>query len=382
MKVGLVVPFSWSYWGGVVEHAENQAKALQALGHEVKIIIGNDPPGRLTHLLHPRAGRHGELPDYVLPVGRTVIAPANASLSNIVLSPQAMPRMKRIFERERFDILHLHEPLAPVMCLYSLYASPCPIVVTAHCSGGRWYRLGELFWGVLIPRIDYRIAVSEHARQASESYIGGPFEVIPNGVALPEEPDPGNREQRVVFIGRHEPRKGLHVLLRAWPQVAARTGARLRVLGTDPLSVRFLLRRLGVSEEQGIDILGVVPMDTLVAELGEAKILAAPSIRGESFGMVLTQAFASATPVVASDIPGYSEVAGPESGILVPPGDPEALASALVELLEDEPRRRALGERGREIAEERYSWERIALRLEEIYASLTGLSVVQKVAAR
>ena len=233
------------------------------LGHEAKIIIGNDPPGRLTHLLHPREGRHGPLPEYVIPVGRTVIAPAASSLSNICLTPQAMRRMKRAFEREQFDVLHLHEPLGPVLCLYALYVHPCPIVATAHSSGRRWYRLGRMFWGALPPRIDYRIAVSEQAAAVAEPNIGGPFEIIPNGVALPDDPDPGNRDRRVVFIGRHEPRKGLHVLLRAWPSVAARTGARLRIIGADPLSVRFLLRRLGASEEQGIDILGVVPTEKI-----------------------------------------------------------------------------------------------------------------------
>jgi len=380
MKVGIVVPFSWSYWGGVVEHAENQAKALMALGHDARIIIGNDPPGRLTHLLHPREGRHGAPPDHVIPVGRTVIAPANASLSNIVLSPQSMWRMKRAFARERFDVVHVHEPFAPILCLYALAAAPCPVVATTHASGGGWW-WWNVFWRVLIPRIDYRIAVSEQARLAAEPFLGGPFEIIPNGVPLPDETDPGNREQRVVFIGRHEPRKGLHVLLRAWPQVHARTGARLRVIGADPLTVRLLLRRIGVSEGDGIDILGVVPTETLVAELSSAKALAAPAVGGESFGMVLTQAFATSTPVVCSDIPGFREVAGPETGILVPPGDEAALAAALVELLEDEPRRRALGERGRAVAEERYGWDRIASRLVEIYGSLIGAPVAQKVAA-
>ena len=372
MKVGIVVPFSWSYWGGVVEHAENQVHTLRALGHDARLIIGNDPPGRLTHTLHPREGRHGPVPEFVIPVGRTVIVPANGSLSNICLSAQSMRRMRRAFERERFDVLHVHEPLAPMLSLYALVAKPCPIVTTSHSSGGRWYFWGRLFWGVLLDRIDHRIAVSEQARAAAEPYVGGRFEVIPNGVALPGAPDPGGRHNQVVFIGRHEPRKGLAVLLRAWPRIRQRTGATLRVIGADPLSVRFLLRRLGVSDE-GIAILGVVPSDTLVAELGRAKVLAAPAVGGESFGMVLTQAFAAATPVVASDIAGYREVAGPESGILVTPGDEEALADGVCELLEDEPRRARLGARARAIAEERYSWDGIVRRHREIYAALTGL---------
>ena len=372
MKIGIVVPFSWSYWGGVVEHAENQAHALAALGHDVRIVIGNDPPGLLTRLLHPRAGRHGSPPAHVIPVGRTVIIPANASLSNIVLSPSSIPRMKRVLERERFDIVHVHEPLAPILSLYSLYGAACPIVTTSHASGGRLWIWGKLFWSVLIPRIDHRIAVSEAARAAAEPWLGGPFEIIPNGVSLPPQADPGGRLERVVFIGRHEPRKGLQVLLRAWPAVSARTGARLRVVGADPLQVRFLMRRLGLSEADGIDVLGVLPTETLVEEVASAKVLAAPAIGQESFGMVITRAFACATPVVASDIAGYREVAGPETGILVPPGDPDALGAALTELLEDEPRRLSLGARGREVALERYDWEQIAQRLVRIYESLAG----------
>jgi phosphatidyl-myo-inositol alpha-mannosyltransferase len=382
MKVGIVVPFSWSYWGGVVEHAENQVRALADLGHEPKLIIGNDPPGRLTRLLHPRYGRHAPLPNYVIPVGRTVIVPANGSLSNICLTPQAMPRMKRVFVRERFDILHIHEPLAPILCQYALAYHPCPVVATAHSSGGHFYRIGRLFWSRLAERIDYRIAVSEQARSAAEPNIGGPFEILPNGVGLPPQTDSGNRENHVVFIGRHEPRKGLHVLLRAWPTVARQTGARLRLIGADPLSARLLLRRLGIPEkEHRIDILGVVPTETLVRELLQARVLAAPATGAESFGMVITQAFAATTPVVASDIAGYREVANADTGILVPPGDPDALGQALTSLLEDEPRRRELGERARRVAEEQYSWERIAARLVEIYGSLVEVPAAERVAA-
>jgi phosphatidylinositol alpha-mannosyltransferase len=371
MKVGIVVPFSWSYWGGVVEHAENQARALMELGHEARIVIGNDPPGQLTRLLHPRAGRHGPVPEFVIPVGRTVIVPANASLSNVCLTPQSMPRIKRAFQRERFDVVHVHEPLAPIISQYALAAARCPIVTTSHSAGGRWWKWGYRFWHVLLPRIDYRIAVSEEARRAAEPYLGGPFEIIPNGVGMPETPDPAGRRDHVVFIGRHEPRKGLHVLLQAWPEVYRRTGASLRIMGADPLAVRFLLRRLGVPED-GIDILGVVTAEVRDEELVQAKLLAAPAIGSETFGMVLTEAAAAATPVVASDISGYREVADDEMGFMVRPGDSQALARAIIELLSDEPRRVAMGAHARRIAEERYSWSGIASRLVEIYTSLTS----------
>ncbi len=382
MKVGVVVPFSWSFWGGVPEHADHQARALFALGHEARIVIGNDPPGRLTKALHPREGRHDRPPDYVIPVGRSVIVPANGSLSNIVLTPRSFLRMKRAFERERFDVLHVHEPIVPIISAYALAAADCPVVATAHTSGEtlRWYRPALPFWGFLLERIDYRLAVSERAREAAIPFLGEPIEVLPNGVVIPETADVGGRLPHVVFIGRHEPRKGLPVLLRAWPRVVARTGARLRVVGADPLSVRWLLRREGVADAN-VDVLGSIPEDELTEELLRASVLVAPSTGRESFGMVLTRAFGCATPVVASDIEGYRDVAGAETGILVPPGDTEALASALVALLEDEPRRRRLGEAARRIAEERYAWGRIAGRLVDIYTELLGVRADRRAAA-
>jgi phosphatidyl-myo-inositol alpha-mannosyltransferase len=370
VKVGIVVPYSWSFWGGVQEHADHQARALKRLGVDVRIVMGHDPPGRLTKLLHPREGRHERPPDYVIPVGRSVIVPANASLPNLILSPQSMPRMRRVFEEERFDVVHVHEPFAPVLSTFALATAPGPIVVTCHSAGERlgWYPLGRVFWGVVARRVDYRIAVSEAARRGAEPHVGGPFEVIPNGVDLPPAADPGGRSGDVVFIGRNEPRKGLPVLLRVWPDVHARTGARLRLVGADPLSVRWLARRQGFSLA-GVDLLGTLSEEDLTRELLAASLLAAPSIGGESFGMVLTRAFSCALPIVASDIEGYAAVAGPEHGILFRRGDHEALGRALVELLEDEPRRRALGAAARKAAD-RYSWDRIARRLLEVYQGL------------
>ncbi|MGH3022309.1 MAG: glycosyltransferase family 4 protein [Gaiellaceae bacterium] len=381
MKVGIVVPYSWSFWGGVQEHADHQARALRRLGHDARIVMGHDPPGRLTWLLHPKQGRHGRPPDYVLPVGRSVIVPANASLPNIILSPNALLRMRRIWERERFDVVHVHEPFAPALSAFALATAPCPIVVTCHSAGERlaWYPIGKVLWGSVMTRVERRIAVSEAARRAAEPYIGGPFEVIPNGIDLPPESDPGGRNGNVVFIGRNEPRKGLPVLLRAWPRVHARTGARLRLIGADPLSIRWLARRQGFPLD-GIDLLGGVHEEALTAELRTASLLVAPSLGGESFGMVLTRAFASGTPVVASDIEGYAQVADhDETGLLVPPGDHEALAGALLELLEDEERRRAYGVAARRAAEP-YSWDRIGRRLLEVYESLVPAGEVKAAA--
>src|SRR5262245_20679419 len=363
MKVGIVVPYSWSFWGAVVEHAELQAAALRRLGLDVRLVIGNDPPGSLTRVLHPRLGRHDAPPEGVIPIGRSVIVPANGTLRNIILSPRSVFRMRRVLEQEQFDLIHVHEPMTPTPGVAALAMARCPIVATFHACGElSWLKPGKYLWGFLVDRIDHRIAVSEPARDSAARHFPGDYTLIPNGVLIPDEADPGGREERIVFAGRQEPRKGLQVLLQAWPEVRRRTGARLRIVGADPLAVRLLLTRLRVPEDD-IDVLGWISDDELTDELLSAKALVAPSVGMESFGMVLTRAFACATPVVASAIAGYQAVVTPETGLLTPPGDPAALAEALGSLLEDEPRRERMGEAARALAEERYSWDDIGRRL-------------------
>jgi phosphatidylinositol alpha-mannosyltransferase len=380
VKVGIVVPFSWSFWGGVVEHAEHQARALNALGIETRTIMGNDPPGTFTRFLHPRSGRHGEPPADVIPVGRSVIVPANGSLPNIVLSPSTPFKIRRVLERERFDVLHLHEPMTPAICVATLAYARCPVVATWHAAGNLgWMHVGVRLWGFLLDRIDYRIAVSEQARDSAAEWRPADYDVIPNGVQIPPAADPERRENHVVFIGRHDPRKGMPVLLEAWPEVHRRTGARLRLVGADPLAVRLLMTR-GRVPEAGIDVLGWLSDDELTEELLSARVLTAPSTGQESFGMVLTRSFACATPVVASDIPGYRAVVEAGTGLLVPPGDARALTDAVVSLLEDEPRRASFGAAARTLAQERYSWTDIARRLAAIYERL-GRDVPERAAA-
>jgi phosphatidyl-myo-inositol alpha-mannosyltransferase len=290
MKVGIVVPYSWSFWGAVVEHAELQADALRHQGLEVRTLMGNDPPGQFTRVLHPRHGRHGNPPADVIPVGRSVIVPANGSLPNIILSPSAFFRIRQALERERFDVIHLHEPMTPLPCVATLAIATCPMVATFHASGELgWMKGGRALWGFLAERLDHRIAVSPKAAESAARWLPGDYEIVPNGVLIPPAADPAGREHRVVFVGRQEARKGLPVLLRAWPELRRRTGARLRVIGADPLAVRLLLTRLRVPDD-GIDILCFLDQETLTAELLAAKVLVAPSLGGESFGMVLTRA--------------------------------------------------------------------------------------------
>jgi phosphatidylinositol alpha-mannosyltransferase len=367
MKIGIVVPFSWSYWGGVVEHSEHQAAALRRRGHDVKILMGNDPAGHLTRLLHPRSGRHGALPEGIIPVGRSVVVPANGSLPNIVLSPRSIGRVRRTLREEQFDVLHLHEPMTPAVCVATLALGKVPIVATWHAQGDLgWMGPALHFWGFLMDRIDARIAVSPMAAESASRWLPGDYRVVPNGVLIPPEADPADRDNTVVFVGRHDPRKGLPTLLRAWPQIHAQTGARLRLIGTDPLQYRLLHARLRF-DEAGIDVLGIVTNEVRTHELLRAKVSVTPALGGESFGLVLAEAFACATPAVASDIPGYAAVATPESARLVPPNDPNALAAAVIDVMSDEPRRVEMGRAARAHAVANYAWDDIAKRLEAIY---------------
>ncbi len=372
MKIGIVVPFSWSYWGGVVEHAEHQAAALRRRGHDVKILMGNDPPGAFTRFLHPRSGRHGPLPSGIIPVGRSVVVPANGSLPNIILSPSSIGRIRHILAEERFDVVHLHEPMTPAVCVATLALAECATVTTHHASGElSWLRYGIHFWGFLMDRVDVRVAVSATAAESANRWLPADYRIVPNGVLVPEHADPENRDHTVVFVGRHDPRKGLSVLLRAWPRIHAETGARLRLIGTDPLQYRLIQARVRF-DESGIDVLGIVPNEVRTRELERAKVFVSPALGAESFGLVVAEAFACATPVVASDIPGYAAVVTPESAQLVPPDDPDALAEAVIALMGDEERRVGMGRAGRAHAVANFSWDDIARRLEEIYVEATA----------
>src|SRR5436305_10407389 len=183
MKVGIVVPYSWSFWGAVVEHVELQAQALQARGIETRTIMGNDPPGSFTRILHPRLGRHGSPPPDVIPVGRSVIVPANGSLPNIVLSPRAVPAIRRVLAQERFDLLHLHEPMTPAICIAALSLARVPVVATFHAHGKLgWMKAGTPRCGFLAERLDYRIAVSQPALAAAAARLAGGDHLVAHGV--------------------------------------------------------------------------------------------------------------------------------------------------------------------------------------------------------
>ena len=226
MKIGIVVPFSWSFWGAVVEHAELQAAALEELGHDVRLIMGNDPPGQFTRVLHPRVGRHGEPPANVVPVGRSVIVPANGSLPNIVLSPRrvrpdpprARARALRRAPSARADDARRSARRRSCSRARRWWRRSTPRATSDGCASARRSGASSSTASTTGSR-------SRSARGPRRSAgCPGEYEVIPNGVLVPDAAPAGDREHRIVFAGRQEPRKGLHVLLAAWPEIHRRIG--------------------------------------------------------------------------------------------------------------------------------------------------------------
>ena len=259
MKVGIVVPFSWSFWGAVVEHAELQAAALRGLGTRRRTIIGNDPPGQFTRALHPARGRDGAPPPDVIPVGRSVIVPANGSLPNIILSPRSILRIRRVLERERFDLLHLHEPMTPTTLHRCRSRSRrAPSSRRYHASGELgWMRLGDA--GLGLPAATGstpRIAVSEQARASAKRWLPGDYEVVPNGVLIPDRaPTPPAASTASSSSAATSRARACRSCSAPGRRSAGGPAPGCVIVGADPLAVRLLLARLRIADD-GIDVLG------------------------------------------------------------------------------------------------------------------------------
>ena len=371
VKVCLVTPYSWSFPGGVLEHVDALADHLERQGHEVSVMAPNDPLDLRTHILHPKLGRHGDLPKRVIPVGRSVPLPSNGSLANLAFSPAVFRKVRRAIERYRPDVVHVHEPLLPPVgwaAVRSAKELGIPVVGTFHAhypDGCYHYRLFKKALEPFFRKLDARIAVSATAAHTAAEYFPGEYRVIPNGVDVErfEPSGAGRKPDEVLFVGRRDGRKGLPVLLRAFPGVLKRCpDARLVVVGSRPEQVKLPKALLS-----SVEVRGVVDEPGIVDAMHSASVLCAPSTGGESFGIVLIEALASGLPILASDIPGYRAVVTPgEDGVLIPSGDPDALAEALTGLLLDGERRARFSEAGLQTAR-RYDWPNVAGEVEAVY---------------
>jgi phosphatidylinositol alpha-mannosyltransferase len=371
MRIALVTPYSWTYEGGVNRHVESLAEELLARGNDVRVLAPWDSPDRLSRTLHRAPANERAAPDYLVPLGRTVGFPANGAVSNLSVAPSGMTRMRRELAHGSYDVVHVHEPLAPMLGWDACTFRGAPVVGTFHAYSTK----APLNWfGTLagarrrFNKLTARIAVSEAAAWTGRRWFGGRYEIVPNGVdvgAPPSEPKPESDELRVAFVGRPEERKGLPVLLKAFEALIEHVPARLTVVGATERQVGRYLADPEVAE--AIDPLGRVDGGELWQRLWEADVLSAPSLTGESFGMVLTEAFAAGTPVIASEIAGYSEVVSDGcDGILVPPADPQRLAEELQRLHHDPSLLEKLSQNAREKAHQ-YAWPHVAERVEAVY---------------
>jgi phosphatidyl-myo-inositol alpha-mannosyltransferase len=325
VRVALLCPYSLSRPGGVQGQVTGLAAALQAAGHEAVVLAPADGPVELPALA----------PQSFVALGRSVAIPANGSVAPVALSPGAAMRAVRAVRRGGFDVLHLHEPLVPGPAYACLVACDLPKVGTFHRAGtGIAYRLLGPLARHAAARLAARCAVSEQARATAQRVLGGTYEIVGNGIDLARfaaaTPWP-TRGPTVLFVGRHERRKGLEVLLGALGRMPAGVAPTVWVAGEGPDTER--LRRDHASA-RNVEWLGRVGDDELTARLSGADILCAPSLGGESFGVVLLEAMAARTAVVASDLPGYADVARGHA-VLVPPGDQSALARALEQAVSD-----------------------------------------------
>jgi phosphatidylinositol alpha-mannosyltransferase len=401
VRIALLSPYSWTYPGGVTRHIEALAHELNSSGeHEARILAPFDPDDALSRRLHRGARpQPREPPAGFVSLGRTVGLPANGAVSNMAIFPGAVFALRDELRHGGYDVAHIHEPVVPYVGWDALCsAGELPLVGTFHTYSENvltnGFAAGPLGARRRMNRLHARIAVSEAAAWTARRFYGGRYRVIPNGVHLADadalayapqrdrsqradtpplpiltagELDATDLAQqraplRILFIGQAVERKGLPVLLRAFEALRDHVPATLTLVGASSDEVAHMML-----DDRGVRALGKVSESRKLSELARAEVLCAPSLHGESFGMVLTEAFAAATPVVASDIPGYRDVArdGVE-GLLVAPGDALALAESLRRLALDEPLRRRMAAAARARAE-RFAWPAVAAEVLDCY---------------
>lgn len=364
MRVGLVCPYSWDVPGGVQAHVRDLAEALIALGHQVSVLAPAD--------------EDTPLPPYVVGAGRAVPIRYNGSVARVQLGPVSAARVRRWLRDGRFDVLHVHEPIAPSLSMLAIVLARGPIVATFHTSTTRSRSLSAAH-GVLQPfleRIRGRIAVSAAARQVQVEHLGADAVEIPNGVAIPHYADarplPGypRRGGTVGFIGRYdEPRKGMAVLLEALATLAPdRPGLRLVVAGRGDAA--DLLAGLPPALAGRVDLLGQVSEADKARMLRSVDVYCAPNLGGESFGIILLEAMAAGTAILASDLDAFRRVLDDgRAGTLFATGDAAALAGCLVPLLDEEDRRAALRRIGSEVVAA-YDWPVVARQVLAVYETV------------
>jgi phosphatidylinositol alpha-mannosyltransferase len=372
MKIGLVTPYIYPLPGGVNAHVRDLYANLVARGHEVRIISA----------VH---GAQRDSEGDIIRLGYGISVPANGSMGTLTFSPRYRKLCREMLARERFDVLHFHEPFVPFLSLVLLRESKSINVGTFHAFAG-WslaYEFGQRMLGHFARRLHGRIAVSAVARHFIDHYFPGDYKVIPNGVDIGHfahaQPITRYRDDRlnIFFIGRLEPRKGAMYLLKAH-RLLRKRGYRCRLLlaGTGPQE-REVRRYIATRRLRDVELLGRVADEDKPSWYATADVFVSPATGQESMGIVLLEAMSAGRPIVCSDIHGYrSVVRRGEQGLLVPPRDEKALANAIAALLDDADLRARMGESARQRAEQ-FSWQSITAKVDDYYRF-----VIRRTAAR
>ena len=378
MKIALVSPYDFAYPGGVVNHISCLEKQFTRMGHDVKIIA---PASKAVHTLGDRFIR----------IGTPRPIPVSGSIARVTVSVRLESQVNEVFEREKFDICHLHEPLMPNLCTTTLRLKRAPMVGTFHASGARpWYTwctpLGKWYLNRWFRKLDGRIAVSTPALEYVSSYFPADYTIIPNGVDTAHfNPDVSpidifnDGKFNILFVGRMEKRKGFNYLLKAYKQVK-REIPNCRLIAVGPgIRLRHKYER-HVNRNGLADVVfsGYTSYSDLPRYYKTADIVCFPATGRESFGIVLLEAMALNKPIIATNIDGYTKVLthGAE-GLSVPPKDVGKLAEALTTLMTDDSLRQQMGSRGRLKALE-YDWSRIARRVLDFYQETLNKTTSQE----
>lgn len=380
MRIGMVCPYSWDVPGGAQQHSRDLAEALMAIGHHVSVIAPCDPELEAEY-------------DYLVSTGRAIPVPFNGSVARLSFGFSSANRVRRWLREGNFDVLHLHEPLAPSLSLIAAWLSDIPVVATFHAAipKSRAMLLASHTLQGALEKVSIRIAVSDAARTTLIEHFGGDALLIPNGVSVRRyqghSPLPGwsphglnDRGTTIGFLGRiDDTRKGLAVLLKAFNKMApVRPDLRLLVAG--PGDQDEALSKVAAPYRDRVVMLGLVSEEDKIRMLHSVDLYCAPNLGGESFGIVIAEAMAAGAPLVASDIAAFRPVLrGGEAGAVFKVGDDTDLARVAGELLDDPQRRRALSLAARE-AVRVYDWEHIAQKIVDVYEAVALKSASSPVA--
>ena len=370
MKIALVSPYDFAYPGGVTNHISSLEYYLTRMGHEVKIIA-------------PASKAVITFGDRFIPIGRPRAIPTSGSIARVTISTRLSPSIKSVLAKENFDIIHLHEPLMPMLCTSVLRLAPTKTVGTFHAFAGspgynfakplvfrwlkRWFR-----------KLDGKIAVSKPAMEYVNKHLPGHYEIIPNGIDLEHfSPDVSPIDEfcdgklNILFVGRLEKRKGANYLLKAYKQIKEKIpDSRLLIVGPGTRLRHKYERQVKRNGLKDVVFTGHVSYEDLPRYYKTADIFCAPATGSESFGIILLEAMAIGKPIVASNIDGYASlVTHGVEGLLVPPRKEKKLTQALISLLSDKSLRQQMGDKGKIKAKD-YDWKNLAQRILDCYTSI------------